>query len=575
MLMVTTPKRPSPRGNYVASVSDVSSSPSNLLSPLDLNIQISLTMPYQKPLPTTPPPKRTVPTIHSQKGQIKRRYSSPSPSPPRHERIGFTQDKKHLLACGTVGTNSQAASGSNVSTTSTQQSQGESVSPPSAASSTLNIPSLSRQAEIDPFTSGQTTYGGGFEYRPIVKYYNLPNKDAQDEYLTTVAPPINDLLKQMNYASFCVGFVHAGYARESAAPIVYVCAKDLEETDAKDIISTFESMNCEHISRCFCFKGDTDTYVAAERLTRYQEQPEMGASAGVRNGKMSFSLGAFFHFENESDSYFITVQHGVVERTDPATAYEGSIPIQQPSDSDFLSLREEYLRIADDGPTSRYRQPSSYWHGLISALDVRNRAFGVVHDSEFEYVDAGIGIQSCDWAVVRVESSRTGMNYITHSVLKDSVEPWGPTDGTRIFVAGEAEIDFGMNVIKAGRSTGVTTGEISLIYAFAKLHDADRITYEYTVVAEFERGQFASPGDSGAMVLNSCGRIVGMVIGGSTGRPMTLQGHEHLGPLYISYVTPFTLLKNRIEQKVGKVVKIDVADFAELEEQGVEIWNKS
>ena len=73
-------------------------------------------------------------------------------------------------------------------------------------------------------------------------------------------------------------------------------------------------------------------------------------------------------------------------------------------------------------------------------------------------------------------------------------------------------------------------------------------------------------GDSGGPVFDKKGKVVGMCLGGSTGRPKKLIGHESLGELYVSYITPMELLLKRIHDILGRDTSIVVPRLDELSE---------
>jgi hypothetical protein len=92
-----------------------------------------------------------------------------------------------------------------------------------------------------------------------------------------------------------------------------------------------------------------------------------------------------------------------------------------------------------------------------------------------------------------------------------------------------------------GRSTGETIGRIAFRHSDVRFEGMER-TSEYPIVSESSTGVFSLRGDSGATVFNVDGEVVGMVLGGVLGRPRILVGHESLGEVYASYVTPITVI---------------------------------
>jgi hypothetical protein len=129
-------------------------------------------------------------------------------------------------------------------------------------------------------------------------------------------------------------------------------------------------------------------------------------------------------------------------------------------------------------------------------------------------------------------------------------------------------------VAKTGRTTGQTDGKVAFRYAYVKLEKSPGVTNEYTIIAESYLEVFSSEGDSGAPVMDSDGKVVGMCLGGTTGRPKTLVGHESLGDLWVSYVTPMGLILQRIFELTGKQPRVVVPDLDELEREGTQFVKK-
>jgi len=78
-------------------------------------------------------------------------------------------------------------------------------------------------------------------------------------------------------------------------------------------------------------------------------------------------------------------------------------------------------------------------------------------------------------------------------------------------------------------------------------------------MAEF----FSEKGDSGAPVISNWGEVLGFILGGSDGRPLVLKGHEELSPVYVTYISPATMVMKRIAKKMGDV-EIIVEDLSSV-----------
>jgi hypothetical protein len=148
---------------------------------------------------------------------------------------------------------------------------------------------------------------------------------------------------------------------------------------------------------------------------------------------------------------------------------------------------------------------------------------------------------------------------------------WYPRDGNRLFVDGEDELQVGIDVVKSGSDSNVTVGLIGFVYAHVKLEDSDEETPEYAVITEFDDRRLTLKRDRGAGVITAYGKICGLVMGGTLGKPVLLKGQEALGPVYASYITPFRAVRECLERVSGRRVVIDVVDVDALERDGIEI----
>ena len=80
-------------------------------------------------------------------------------------------------------------------------------------------------------------------------------------------------------------------------------------------------------------------------------------------------------------------------------------------------------------------------------------------------------------------------------------------------VQGTAEAELGMEVVKSGRSSGVTRGKVVVVKASLQVYmgNNDICLFQDQVIAEME----SKPGDSGSLVLDSGNRAVGLLFAGT------------------------------------------------------------
>ena len=96
-------------------------------------------------------------------------------------------------------------------------------------------------------------------------------------------------------------------------------------------------------------------------------------------------------------------------------------------------------------------------------------------------------------------------------------------------------------VLKDGNATGFTMGRASGFESFVREYDNNVIRSTSMMMAIHpycqEDGKFSAPGDSGSVVADRDGRIVGILTGGA--------GNE--GNYDVSYATPYYWLEERIK----------------------------
>jgi hypothetical protein len=99
-------------------------------------------------------------------------------------------------------------------------------------------------------------------------------------------------------------------------------------------------------------------------------------------------------------------------------------------------------------------------------------------------------------------------------------------------------------VVKNGTSTGVTMGRAAGMMSFVReyFQNGDRETFMALAIYSYghKDGAFSAPGDSGSIIADRTGRIVGLLIGGS--------GQKDA--IDVTYATPFDwLLDERIKMR--------------------------
>jgi hypothetical protein len=176
-----------------------------------------------------------------------------------------------------------------------------------------------------------------------------------------------------------------------------------------------------------------------------------------------------------------------------------------------------------------------------------------------------------DWAVIAVDPSRVGENYLRSDGLRK--QPWYGTPhnfyGQFVSGLGDPRGDDEELVRKWGRKTGFSTAPIQLVYSHVKLPGLEGDTSEYTVTTGTP---FSDRGDSGGPVLDQNNKLIGMISGGSDGSPTMLKGHERLGVVWCSYITPIDLILDRVERATGMRLEPILVDAEQRKRNGEEIF---
>ena len=67
-----------------------------------------------------------------------------------------------------------------------------------------------QESPEDPFAPRPSFYDQHYHVTPVITYFNIRNKPAQEEFESIVADSVCESLRAKGYAPFFVGFTHAG-----------------------------------------------------------------------------------------------------------------------------------------------------------------------------------------------------------------------------------------------------------------------------------------------------------------------------------------------------------------------------
>ena len=109
-------------------------------------------------------------------------------------------------------------------------------------------------------------------------------------------------------------------------------------------------------------------------------------------------------------------------------------------------------------------------------------------------------------------------------------------------------------VVKHGMATGTTVGRVNGLESYTRIYTYRGIHQTFMEIAVLTYGQpygkFSSRGDSGSVVLDRIGRIVGIITGGAGPTDKT----------DISYLTPYWWIEGQIKSKFPESFLYDVVD---------------
>lgn len=144
-------------------------------------------------------------------------------------------------------------------------------------------------------------------------------------------------------------------------------------------------------------------------------------------------------------------------------------------------------------------QPGWLYEGRDNEVIARLAAFSPVLWTPSEKYGPGVPINLIDAALAIP---------LKPFLVTDIILGLGP-------VLGVTDAVIGMRVFKSGASTGVTDGYISQVHAFlvvrSRLDETITALFDDQIISE----RISRPGDSGSLVLDSCGRAVGLLFAAS------------------------------------------------------------
>ncbi|KAI9837413.1 MAG: hypothetical protein M1837_002980 [Sclerophora amabilis] len=321
---------------------------------------------------------------------------------------------------------------------------------------------------------------------------------------------------------------------------------------------------------------DVDVEVYRDEIILYSDLVDLGANIGYKDDSYG-TLGGYISLDTDTGKkiYGLTCAHmvgddggipnGEIVPIGPETggAPRDPIPLDSPSKRNHQELLKEMKadivekqgRIEILEKLERRSDASGNWfsEGARENLNERRsqKTSKEVEYENFKKRDLSYGnifwapeihrskSHGCviDWALIEVQPDREGTNRLPPREAIDSdvrkrYEPTGETIPKRgSFVLDEM-------YFKSGANTKVTMGRCNGIFSEAKAYPHLGETKEMSIVRCKKYPIFASPGDSGAFVVDKEGNLCGMITSGSLDESRC-------------YVTPIEVVFADISKKTG------------------------
>jgi hypothetical protein len=310
--------------------------------------------------------------------------------------------------------------------------------------------------------------------------------DAMAQVKESKGAHVSDLLGKSNVVGVGLGYkISQGINTGELSVIISVTHKeDPAALSAQDVVPR-------------SLDGVKTDVVATGVLRAFQPGPRDRwrpvVPPGVSVGHYGITAGTFGCLVQRREETFILSNNHVLADTNKGKKGDA---ILQPSPSDGGTANDRIATLADYVPIDFGTTESECPIAGSSAklLNYVAKAFGSSH--QLQAIKQTDGTNQVDAALARP---------LTPELVKNEILGIGTPTGL-----GEATL--GMQVQKAGRTTGHTHGTITQIDATVRIDysGASALFTEQLITSPMSR-----PGDSGSAVLDMNGRVVGLLFGGS------------------------------------------------------------
>lgn len=306
-----------------------------------------------------------------------------------------------------------------------------------------------------------------------------------EEIRNVKAPYVDLLLKKRNVVGCGVGYKETGGARtDELCIIVSVVEKvPVMELDRHDLIPQVLSGVKTDVQKTGII------HALQERTDKWRPAP-----GGVSIAHTSVTAGTLGCLVTKDEQTFILSNNHVLADSNQAQLGD---TILQPGPADGGTLADEIAILEDYVPINFGAGIPfcPFAKGIVSVLNwlamcigSRHRFLAIQDDPEPNLVDA---------AIARPLSA----DLVVRHILEIG-EPQGINEGT-----------LGLKIRKSGRTTGLTSGEITQVDATVKVSYGIGKTAIF--VDQLVAGEMSAGGDSGSAVLDEDNRVVGLLFAGS------------------------------------------------------------
>ncbi|PGH08475.1 hypothetical protein AJ79_05964 [Helicocarpus griseus UAMH5409] len=397
--------------------------------------------------------------------------------------------------------------------------------------------------------------GKGISYR--IEFIDFSKTEAFTFTILPDNPYLLAAVSRKNWQSVNVLHRGSGTTREECPITVINHAWDAEDDGWwNSIVFTLQS-SCPYeialLSAENIFAMDLDVMTSARALLpeAFLDSVSMGASLGI-TGQLGGTLGGLLVIDMPDQPGAKFDNHSPLYPNNPLST-EKSLPIFSPCDTD-TSMKLEIIEAGIRQNKQLIHGNGTYDIGLLMKVElgdnskarVLEKVTEAVAQSETESKRLGC-LRPLDWASIQL-SQRSMENQIAGTKAGDFLNVF---KGEEVNERSSEGLYPEVLVTKRGRTTGWTNGEVNSIKADLyltrmvkgqKLDSYGEPISAWVVTASLMGSKFVSAGDSGSLVLNGYGVIVGLLFA----------SHNSFG---IGCVIPIELVIKDIERITGGTVR--------------------